>query len=347
MIVYDKFLEWAEDRFGDVKVHGDEIMINSVFCEEHGLNADYKHHLSCNPSGGRSGSPNGVYHCWKTNEGGSLVSLVMKVDHCTYEDALDLLGGGDIAFHELERKVAEMFLNKVPEEVVVPIATFQLPENTFKILELPTTNVWRTEAEDYLKNRKLNPEDYLVCIGGQHQNRIIIPYYDAQHKLIYWNGRSLTNSKKIPKYLGPNKECGVGKGDVIYMPDGWPPHGVKIHITEGEFDAKSISLSGLAACAVGGKELNDKQSAMLFPYKPVLCFDTDTAGKKALLNIGDGLKEKGFSEVYYVHPPEKYKDWNEMLVAIGPKMINAYIRQNIGIYSNSTSLEQEILQTKI
>ena len=344
-ISFDKFLDWAESHFGDVIQKGDEIMINSMFCEEHGLKPDYKHHLSCNPSGGKMALPNGVYHCWKTNEGGSLVSLVMKVDKCQYDEALERLGGDDAELRALEQKVAEMFFNKnVVKEILNKL---QLPENTHRIIDLPANDFWRIEAEVYLQNRKLNPQDYMVCTGGQYKNRIIIPYYDSQGKLIYWNARFLTDSKKIPKYLGPHKDCGVGKGDVVYMPENWPPANSKLYITEGEFDAKSISLSGLYACAVGGKELSDKQATMLLIYKPVLCFDADQAGGGALLNIGDGLKKKGFDEVYFVRPPKQYKDWNQMLIEIGPKMINAYIHQNIRVYTTSTSLEQEILQIKI
>jgi len=347
MISYDKFLDWAENRFGDVVVKGDEIMINSMFCEEHGLKTDYKHHLSCNPSGGKLNLPNGVYHCWKTNEGGSLVSLVMKIDGCAYDEALERLGGTDVELYALEQQVADMFLNK-SRVVETPTENgLKLPEHTSWITELSKDDFWRVEAEVYLENRKLNPRDYMLCTGGEHKNRIVIPYYDAQGKLIYWNARFLTDSKKVPKYRGPHKDCGVGKGDVVYMPDGWPPAGSKLHVTEGEFDAKSISMSGLHACAVGGKELNDKQAAMLLAYKPVLCFDADQAGAGALLNIGDGLKKKGFDEVYFVRPPKQFKDWNQMLIEIGPKMINAYITQNLKLYTNFTSLEQEILQIRI
>lgn len=343
-IDFNKFLQWAESRFGDVVVKGEEIMINSIYVE------DYKHHLSCNPSGGKKKFPNGVYKCWKSFESnpqatGSLVSLVMQVDNCSYDEALDRLGAIDVSLRSLERKLEQFFSDQEKQKIdqTPDNPGLALPENTSWITDLPEGSFWREEAEYYLNNRKLPPSDYMICTGGDCKNRVIIPYYDQNQKLIYWNGRFLEESKNISKYRGPHKDCGVGKGDVIYMPDGWPPAGSKIYITEGEFDSKSISISGLFSCAIGGKSIEEKQIEMLRPYIPVLCFDTDDkaidAGGNALLHIGNKLKSKGFSEVYYVRPPKQFKDWNKMLVDVGPKVINVYIKQNIKQYSNSTSLE--------
>ncbi len=63
-ISFEKFLAWAETRFGDVSVKGNEIRINSPFAE------DYKKHLWANPYGGKKGAerPYGVYRLlrrWK------------------------------------------------------------------------------------------------------------------------------------------------------------------------------------------------------------------------------------------------------------------------------------------
>lgn len=338
-ISFELFLNWAERRFQDVVVRGDEIMVNSIFTE------DYKHHLSCNPSGGKHKLANGVYHCWKTDEGGSLVSLVMQVDKCTYEEALEALGGYDSELRELEARVNAIFLNKYAEPVEIK-NTLALPENTTWIKDLAPNDFWRVEAEEYLKARKLDFNDYLICTGGQHKNRIIIPYFDIKGNLIYWNGRFIGQSDKIPKYLGPHKDCGVGKGDVIYMPT-WPQKGAVVHITEGEFDAKSIFMAGLFSAAIGGKELSDKQIALLRPYNPVLCFDTDAGKKKdsggdALVSVGNTLKREGFESVFYVRPPAGYKDWNNMLIQTSPKVIAAYINQHKKPYTASTGLELKL-----
>lgn len=343
-ISFDKFLNWAESRFGDVKVRGDEILINSIFCE------DYKHHLACNPSGGKHKISQGVYHCWKTNEGGSLISLVRQVDKCSYEEALETLGSVDTELFELEKKVNELFTPKKIEKKEIKLA---LPDATFWITELISSNPWRIAAEDYLIERGLPPKDFMVCTEGLYKNRIIIPYFDKDSNLIYWNARTLSDSKKIPKYLGPHKDCGVGKEDVLYAPY-WPAPGSKIHVTEGEFDAKSLTLCGLPACAVAGKLMSDKQILMLLSYEIILCFDTDktsksiegcfdsiSPGKMAILEIGSKLKQEG-SNVLFVRPPIQFKDWNEMLTKVGPNITRAYVEKNYKNFNNDTQLEQRL-----
>ena len=103
-INFDRFLHWAESRFDDVKVRGGEVLLNSIFCD------DRKHHLWCNPAGGKTGFEGGVYHCWKSDRSGSLVKLVMEVDKCPYEEAAEILGASfNGTLDDLGRRVDEIF----------------------------------------------------------------------------------------------------------------------------------------------------------------------------------------------------------------------------------------------
>lgn len=340
-VSFEKFLDWADSRFGDVKVSGDEIKINSIFIE------DYKHHLSCNPKGGKKQVEHGVYHCWKSEKHGTLVNLVRMVDKCSFEEAMEILGVEDTELADLEARLETFMSKRTPTIEIEKDIQLKLPEHTFPILSLSSDNFWKAEAEAYLEGRKLNPADYLICVDGEYKNRIVIPYYDKNKKLIYWNSRYLNDSKKVAKYLGPNKNCGIGKSDVIYMANNeWPAIGSKLHITEGEFDAKSIVVAGLNAAAIGGKAIEEKQIEMIRGYNPVLCLDTDTgrvdSGGNALLKIGNALKAKGFNALSFVRPPIKFKDWNKMLSDVGPKILHAYIKQNEKPYTDETFLELTI-----
>lgn len=340
-IDYNKFLEWAEDRFGDVVATGDEVKLNSIFVE------DYKHHMWCNPSGGKKEAPYGVYHCWKSGEHGSLVNLVKKVDKCSYETALDILGVNDIDLLTLERKVEEFMSSKYnqPSHIVIPTIEnikIQFPSHTYPIQAV--SSYWQEEAKDYLAKRKLPYQEYFVCIDGDYKNRIIIPYYNKSRELIYWNGRFLNDGKNIAQFKGPDQKLyGVGKSDVIYIADKWQESGATLYLTEGEFDAKSLSISGLFAGALGGKSISEKQIEIVRPYKIVLAFDADEKGKEygqtAIKKIAEErLMAAGIYDVYYILPPEKFKDWNNMLVNSSPKLVNAYIQQNIKKYSSDSFL---------
>jgi len=331
-IDFDLFLQWAESRFKDVVVAGNEIKVNSIFCE------DYKHHLWCNPYGGKNNSPYGVFHCWKTDNKGSLATLVMQVDNCSFEEALDVLNSTNSNIEDLEKKVQEIFdkKNEPKEFLEIEKTKIELPPNTYSFDDLPSINNQRKIAEDYLRNRKISTEGLFLCTRGQYANRIIIPYYNKNKELIYYNGRSLSNEGL--RYLGPPKTLGIGKGDVLFVPN-WPKEGEKIYLTEGEFDALSLSQVGFNSAAFGGKNLSEAQAEILKPYTPVICLDADKAGADALIKMGDFLLKKGFKDVFFIRAPKEHKDWNSMLQSDGEKIIRIYINNHEKRYDNFVGTE--------
>ena len=316
---FDLFLNWAESRFDSAVVSGDEIKLNSIFCH------DVKHHLWCNPSGGKNNLPYGVFHCWKTDKKGSLITLVMLVDKCSFDEALETLEKTNSNLEDLEKRVDELFNKKQEETYLVVKEKIALPYGTYKFEDLPSYNKIRSKAELYLKNRKINLNKVLVCVSGEYRNRVVIPYYDKEDNLIYYNTRSLSDFGL--RYLGPPKKIGVGKGDVLFVPE-WKPSGEKIYLCEGEFDALSLSQAGHNSAAFGGKNLSEEQIKIIEDYIPVLCLDADSAGGDALIKMGEKLLEKGFKEIYYVRAPKQFKDWNSMLINSGEKIIKFYIKLN-------------------
>jgi len=333
---FDKFLNWAESRFGDVVVKGSEIRLNSIFQE------DYKHHMWCNcdpiiKDGTKR--DHGVFHCFKSDNKGSLITLVMAVDKCDFNEALDTLGQGDLSLAILEKRLVEFFANK--EDVVVQkTEDLQLPPASYKITDLPEDNFYRVTSEIYLYNRKLNAEGLYICISGDYRNRIIIPYYDRDGKLIYWNARVWSDEVKGAKYLGPDKVCGIGKEDVIYVPE-WPSKeltNIKLYMTEGEFDARSLFMAEFYSAAFGGKEFSENQASLIRGCLPVLCLDNDFAGEGAIRKIGDSFLKRGFPELNFVRPPNGFKDWNMMLEKVGPQVMKMYIEKNEKQYTSESSL---------
>ena len=262
-IDFDTFVRWAEDKFnGLVIVKGNEVKINSVFCE------DNKFHLWCSPQGGKYKRQGGCYHCWKTGNKGTLLGLVMQVEGCTYQEAQEILEGGT-SIRLLEEKLNEFFENK-EKTIIRPESKIKLPDEACLISDLSPMH--RMEVENYLINRRIPIDGFYYCTYGEYRSRIVIPYYDKNGKLIYFNSRHIGKSKL--RYMGPPKTCGVGKSDVIFTQK-WVETGSKIHLTEGEFDAITLSVCGFNGFACGGKNLSDKQLDMLRNYKICLCLDTD------------------------------------------------------------------------
>ena len=331
-IDFDKFLNWAESRFDDVIVKGDEILLNSIFCD------DRKHHLWCNPSGGKTSNENGVYHCWKSDEKGSLLGLVMIVDKCNNEQAAEILdstfSGG---LGDLERRVNELFEKKGESEPAEAVPEgLGMARDCYLFEELPSSHRLKREAEEYLRSRKIETGNLRICTSGRYRNRIVIPYYSREGRLIYYNGRYIGDPGKNLRYLGPPKELGIGKGDVLYVQN-WPSDGEKIYITEGEFDAMSLFQCGFKSAALGGKAMSETQMNMIKGCLSVICLDADDAGSDALPKIAKQLLSRGITNISYVRACKEFKDWNGMLVEKGEKILRHYIRANERQYNESVA----------
>jgi DNA primase len=313
MIDFDVFLKWAEEHFDLVSVSGGEIKINSVFSD------DTKQHLWCNPA-------KNAYHCWKSDESGNLFELVAKVSKCNIQEAKTVLNN-DNELRKLEERLERFFSEK---EKVETKSNIVFPKNTFLISKM--VGYLRKKTEEYVKSRCLDLGNLHFCVYGKYANRIIIPYYDSKGSLVYWNARDVTGRSKV-KYLGPDKEIGVGKGDVIFT-ENWDVD--KIYLAEGEFDAMSLTKCGFNGAACGGKNLTDKQVEIARPYKVCLCFDADKSGASALNKVGDKLINNGI-EVTYVRPPVDIKDWNKMLIEAGKNVVNLFIKSQEKPFTGWTS----------
>lgn len=333
---YDTFLQWATDKFGpeNLRIRNNEIKTHSPFTAD----VDKGFHLWMNPAGGKNERPNGAFRCWKTDRRGSLVKLVSELDHVPWDVAEEMLCGGS-ALRRLEAEMHGIIARadpwgtgaQAPAEEHEPGPTpVSLPPHAYRITDLSASNEHRQAAEAYLSGRKLPPDDFYVCTRGPYRNRIVIPYHDEDGDIVYWNARYFGKRDDVDKYMKPEDED-VDRTCLLFAP-AWSRPGERVHITEGEFDAVSLSLAGLRAVACGGKHLHDAQIERLRGRIPVLATDNDAkardAGLEALLDMGERLVAKGFGEVHYVRPPVGYKDWNELLQKRGPDTLRAYVERH-------------------
>ena len=140
-IDFERFLSWAEARFPTVVVKGDEVRVDSIFEDDH------KQHMWCNPYGGKNHRENGVFRCWKTDRRGSLITLVMLRDHCTYEEACGILETGDINLARMEQEMDTFFDDKVTPAPVLPANGLAIPQYSFLIEDLSASNLYRVQSE--------------------------------------------------------------------------------------------------------------------------------------------------------------------------------------------------------
>lgn len=312
----DNLIEWIEDKFGDIQVNGDEIKIHDPWWinENGGKDNEFKCWINIDKQ---------CYHAFKSGETGSLLKLVAETENCDWDEAVEIIGGQE-SIRSMEKRLMTFLNNPKPEPIIdekvkAPKVEVQFPEHTMTIQDNMHHPIARWAAE-YLQSRNIDYSNILVCTSGEYYNRLVIPYYDKNDSLIYFNTRSLSNKSKL-RYKGPKKEeFNIGKADVLWIKR-WPKIGSKIYLTEGEFDAMTLTQCGLYAAACGGKSLSPCQSQMLSDYKIALSFDADKAGED-VFNISQSLLAKGQlymngdHRISIIRPPAKYKDWNKFYIEI-------------------------------
>jgi len=319
----DNFLEWVNKRFDDAIVAGNEIKVQDIWWTNEDGNPDRDNKCWINID-------KCCYRAFKSNRTGNIIEFVKEIDNCSWDEALNTLGLEN-NISNLEEKLIAFFQEEQKKDNNYYVKQVVLPHSTHLIKDAPECNI-KNRAIDYLASRKLDNSKLMVCLGeGKYKGRIIIPYYDKSGKLIYFNSRTLDKNNKL-RYYGPAKEeFGVGKGDVLWM-SSFPEKGSRIYLTEGEFDAMSLSQCGLRSGACGGKSFNFKQNEMVKDYCLCLAFDADKAGKD-FEQIGKFILENGKarvdskSKLTMVRPPENLKDWNQFYIEHGANIVLKYIEK--------------------
>lgn len=118
------------------------------------------------------------------------------------------------------------------------------------------------------------------------RHRIVFPIYDAAGRIISFGGRALDPKAKAKYLNGPDTEL-FDKGRNLYglhearrlLAAGPGP----LLVVEGYMDVVACLRAGIAACAPMGTSLTTAQLDLMWRFhpEPTLCFDGDTAGRRA------------------------------------------------------------------
>jgi hypothetical protein len=263
-----------------------ELVIPSIFAEN-----DYNRHMSINLE-------SGLWRCFKTSETGNFLMLYSKLERCSYREAY-------------ERLVFEDFIGR---------AAFKTP----KVYEASNTqdiqsnlaeveNFKPIEDHPWVDGRMLSGFKFLRAFGGKYDGRLIIPFFNRRGRLFYFQARALDDRQ--PKYLN----CRDVKASQVLYPFEYDSH-EPLYIAEGVFDCMSLQAVGLNATTTLSCHVSKEQMLQLSQYrgKLVCAFDNDEAGLKGISHFMDTAYWAMRDDLEFVSPPEGSKDWNEVLVRLGP-----------------------------
>ncbi|MDO4661691.1 MAG: DNA primase [Tissierellia bacterium] len=279
-------------------------------------------HNDKNPSFSVSES-RGTFRCFACNEGGDVISFIMKIENVGFMEALKILAdktGVTLDYQNEEDKKKsqrQKLLYDINREVMM---------HFYKNL------LTSKRAVDYLKKRKLNSKvvntfmlgyakdgwddllnfakekgyllDDLVDLGllsktdngryyDKYRDRLIFPIISHKSKIIGFGGRILTDKK--PKYLNsPENEIFQKRYNLYALNIFKRQNDKRIILVEGYMDVIALNNRGIEnAVASLGTAFTKEQANLIKRYSDsiYICYDSDQAGINATKKAIDVFRQ--------------------------------------------------------
>ncbi len=243
---------------------------------------------------------------------------------------------------------------KPVENAVVKNDT-SLPDDCINLSDISQLNYYKDNtivklALDLIQNRKLDkavnrPKTFYISLtDAVHKNRLILPFYDDNGKIIFYQSRGVTKKDlhERPKYLSK-----VGAERSLYGVQNIDANLDNIFIFEGPIDSY-FCQNGIAICGITENSdkmftnLQKKQIAKLNLYEKIYVLDNQRLDS-ASLNKSKHLVDS--NNKIFIWPKElrQFKDFNDICVAGNKDKINPeFILKNT--YSG---LKAKLLLTEI
>lgn len=288
------------------------------------------------------------YHCFGCKESGDVFSFVQKMESCTFQEAIHILAdwaGMKVPEVKTEKDEAQAKLKKECLAALKDVARYYFEclnspagkdgQEYLKRREVPT-QIARVfglgYCPDYTSSKQhLNKlgysDDVLLSAGilkkGEHGlydpmgQRLVFPVLNVYGDVVAFTGRTLKTKVDFAKYLNTAETCVYSKGRNLYainLVKKYQKNGQKFDyfiLCEGNMDVVSLHKAGFGMSVAGmGTALTTEQAKLIkrFVSKVYICYDGDTAGKKATLRGLDILKEQGLDVLVMSLPEGKDPD---------------------------------------
>lgn len=247
------------------------------------------------------------FYCFNCNKSWNAYNWVSQVTGLSKEEIESEAFIGDIT-KDVTDKIEKNTFKKIRKQSILPTDSINLEDqqqiNFYKI------NPFFQKATDYIESRNLDkavnrsPNYYISLTDYIHKNRLCIPYYNLDKKIVFYQTRALDNSE--PRYL--NK---IGCDKTLFGIERIDPYIPTIFIFEGPIDAMFVK-NGVAGAGLNLTEIQLKQLASFPFHEKVWVLDNPKKDEAAKENIFKLLQRK---EKVFKWPDNKpYKDFNEWVV---------------------------------
>lgn len=247
-----------------------------------------------------------TFYCFNCEKSWTAYSWLYSVTGMTKEEIQSEVISGNSSL-DVTGRISEKKL-KTKQQGMLPHDSINLCDFQQKIFY--GTNPFFQKALEYIEERKLNTainknKNYYISLTDfVHKNRLCIPYYNTENKVIFYQTRSLDGSE--PRYL--NK---IGSEKSVFGIERIDQELDYIFIFEGPIDAMMVK-NGVAVAGLTLTQTQEKQLSQFKFHKKIWVLDNlkvDNAAKenttKLMLN----------GEKVFRWPQEIfYKDFNEWAI---------------------------------
>lgn len=252
------------------------------------------------------------FYCQNCQKSWSPINWIMEVEGITFKQVIREANDHDNTFNEIIDKHIETPIEKPKQE--------SLPYDSINLGDPIQLHYYKDSKEvqnclQYINSRRLNtainrPKSFYLSLTDKiHKNRLCIPFFDANGKLIYYQTRALHEKDAIiAKYL-----CKSGADRSLYGIDHISPNIEYIFKFEGPIDSM-FCYNGVAAC---GLSLSENQVDQLDRYRlfdQVWILDNQLNNPEVVKKYSEVI-ERGEKIFFWPAEFKEFKDFNDICIA--------------------------------
>lgn len=319
-----------------------------------------------------------IFKCFGCGEAGDVISFIQKIERVDFSDALQL--AAERAGYQLTGKGKNEKLAKEQKsllemnELAAQYWNFLLNKHNagaagreycqkrkieakeielFKIGYAPNGN----NLLQFLQSKNFSAEEILKAglvverngrLTDKFRNRLMMPIFNLKGQIVGFSGRIVVKNDLAPKYLNSPETLVYKKSEILmgmYQAKEAARAAKFLIMQEGNIDLLSSHKAGIGnIVATGGTAVTLQQMQMVkrLADSVYFCFDTDSAGQKALIKAVEMAEQAGVA--HFVINLGEFKDPDEMISA-DPKLWDAAVKNPVDSFEyllNSISKEHDL-----
>lgn len=318
----------------EIKNNGMHFLARCPLCGD-SKKSQYKKRFNLNFNNGNPG-----WHCFNCDRKGNFIELFSIIKGVSYDDAKKEI------FHtwKCKEKTKEEYTRK-KRIVDNPEKKKERNENNFNWIKencysIKDDNRYVKALKKFYRSRKIS-DNYIIyiCYEGKYKNRIIIPIFDNDKNIIYFQARRIPGTGVHPKYNNP-----VSSKELCILNKYKFNKEKYIIVTEGIIDAFMIGNQGTSCL---GKEVSKELINELLNYTDkdiIIALDNDEEAYKSLARF---MKNNCCSKKvkYFLYPKKfkKYKDLNEIAVHENINIYDTIVENSIDYFKMFIQLKMKKL----